>query len=201
MNRKTQVEKFQAKYGVKKKDEQVIKEKQIKKTIQEKGAEIARNKNVNTEDVFAVIGKDSVDTFVKMWNNSMETVIKETIREEIKPLIREIVREELISAFTGISRGLAGDIKIEIETPTVSEETVEEEAQVIEEPEDFEELYFYDELREHIHMAKVKGIDPYMGSKFKKLSSRANGLYQTFAKHHKGRRGSWKRFVKLTLND
>lgn len=195
MRRMTQVEKFQAKVGKGKGDEKAIYERQKKETLSEKGAKIAHKKGMPSEDIFAIIGRDGMDTFVNMWNNSMETVIKETIREEIQPYIRQVVREELATAFSGIVRGLSGDAPEVVEEPEVEEEPTV----IYLEPRE-EEYKFYPELRELIWKFKASGGNPLIGKMFKMESSRNNGLYQMFMRKNKGTRGAWQQFVVETLN-
>jgi hypothetical protein len=104
---KSQLEKFQARMSKMKKDEHVIKQQELKNsTIEKKAEKIAKQHGVSTEEIFAIITRESIGGFVQLWNNSMETVLRETLRGEIREIIREVVREQMTEAYKGIITGM-----------------------------------------------------------------------------------------------
>ena len=208
MNRKSQVEKFEARLGKIKKDEEVIKESEIRNNTPEKRAEkIAKNNGISTEDIFAIITRESINPFVKMWNNSMEDVIRETIRNEIKDLVSETIREELISAYKGFIRGMTNietiekAIKEEVKETVHQTFTSNENITSIVEQNVKSDSSQYGELNQYILNFAKEGGNPGNGKAFKSSSSRANGLYQKFIRHNKGIKGAWNEYVDLVLNN
>lgn len=220
-NRKAQVEKFNARWGKIKKDESVIREAEAKralekKDIMEKGYDVLKsvNPNAQTEDVFAVIARNSIGTFIDTFRNSIREMIREVVSTEFKNVVREVVKSELQSAATGLIKGLSSiqDI-IKEEMENIMQEEVENigvtnnETTTMELPEnDIVEVKSGKidkkrELNALIIKAYQDGLDPRIGSKFKKYSSRANGLYQRFMIEYKGQRGAWKNYVESVLKN
>lgn len=103
MSRKSQVEKFLARQGKAKKDEEAV-TKLKPKNITEKGADMMKTvkPGTKTEDIVAAITHEGMSTFMKLWNNSMENVIRETIQKEV----RAIVQEEMTAAIQGAVAGV-----------------------------------------------------------------------------------------------
>lgn len=79
--RKSQVEKFSARIGKVKMDEQVIREAEAKRA-----QEVA---NEETEEVKAM------RVWAKIWGNSIENTMKNAIAPVLKEMVREVVREEM----------------------------------------------------------------------------------------------------------
>jgi hypothetical protein len=105
--RKSQLEKFNARMSKMKRDEQVIKQKELENsTVEKKAEKIAKQHGVSTEEIFAIITRESISGFVQLWNNSMESTIRETIRGEVREIIREVVQEQMIEAYKGIVKGM-----------------------------------------------------------------------------------------------
>ena len=104
--RKSQVEKFNRKWGKEHLEAQVLKEAEIKRAqedIMTKGEKVMSKMTNNTQEVFAVIARDGMETFMKTWNNSMENVIRETIRNEVKALVQEEIEAAVKGVFAGIN--------------------------------------------------------------------------------------------------
>lgn len=192
-----QITKFNKRYGKDKEDEKVLIEKEMKNQTIEKSAEkIAKSKNVSTEDIFAIITRDSMKDFVNLWNNSMEEVIRKTIRTEIK----KVIQEELVSAYTGIMKGMTeakigGIINDEI-TSIIHEQKPNNEKR---EKRAYKKPYL-DELEKAILKAHGDGINVEIGASFKKSSSRNSGLYQKFYRDNMGIKGAWADHVQAILN-
>ena len=200
MRRKTQVEKFNARFGKNWADEQAIKEGEIKNSKPEVKAEkLVKANGIDPEEIFAIVTRENIGLMNKLWNNSMENVIKETIKNEVKELVRETIREELLSAYKGILKGMNNELiknseplkeieiaKREVATTVAKKYTVTKNK---------------DELIANIIKAKNEGINPSVGKTFKSLSGRHNGLYQRFMTENKGIKGAWKNFVQDVLNE
>lgn len=216
-SRKSQVEKFNARWGKIKKDENVIREAEAKralekKDIMKKGYDVLKsvNPNAETEDVFAVIARNSIGTFIDTFRNSIREMIREVVSTEFKNVVHEVVKSELQSAVTGLIKGLSSIQGIVIEE---MENIIQEEAANISksttiklpENDDVEvktgKISKEQELNSLIVQAYKDGLDPRIGSKFKKYSSRANGLYQRFMIEYKGQRGAWKNYVESVLKN
>lgn len=195
-----QVTKFNKRYAKDKEDEKAIVEKAIKnQTIEKAAIDIAKSKSVSTEDIFAVITRNSMESFINLWSNSMEDVIRKTVREEMKQ-VRQVIQEELVGAYTGIMKGMTeakigGIINDEI-TSIIHEQKPNEEkrkARTNKQP-------YLDELEKAILKAHSDGINVISGMSFKKSSSRNSGLYQRFYRENKGIKGAWNDHVQAILN-
>src|SRR6185312_7300807 len=84
--RKSQLEKFNAKWSKNEVDQAVLREAAYKKAIEDndyrtQGEKVMDELTNKTEEVFAVIARSGMEAFIKTWNNSMENVIRETVRE------------------------------------------------------------------------------------------------------------------------
>lgn len=216
-NRKSQVEKFNARWGKIKKDENVIREAEAKralekKDIMEKGYDVLKsvNPNAETEDVFAVIARNSIGTFIDTFRNSIREMIREVVSTEFKNVVHEVVKSELQSAVIGLIKGLSSIQGIVIEE---IENIMQEEVANISKPTTTKlpendvvevktgKISNEQELNSLIIQAYKDGLDPRIGSKFKKYSSRANGLHQRFMIEYKGQRGVWKNYVESVLKN
>lgn len=220
-NRKSRVEKFNSRWGKIKKDESVIREAEAKralekKDIMEKGYDVLKsvNPNAETEDVFAVIARNSIGSFIDTFRNSIREMIREVVSTEFKNVVHEVVKSELQNTAIGLIKGLSSIqdiIREEMENiiqEEVSNNSLANNRVVAEElPKNkvvevkTEEISKEQELNLLIIQAYQDGLDPRVGSKFKKYSSRANGLYQGFMKKHKGERGAWKNYVESVLKN
>jgi gas vesicle protein len=208
-NRKSQLEKFESKMAKKKRDEDAIKQSNVKgNTLEKRAGKIVKDFDLSTEDIFAIITRDSMGAFAKMWNNSMESVIRETIRTEI----RQVIREELAAAYRGVIKGMTEDNISDI-SETIREEVdnFKEEIQYAaytaaepkQETEQEEKTIKYTvkerdekELKQLVIEAHYKNdVDPYSGKSFKSSGPRNNTLYQNFMKQNRGTKGVWKQFV------
>lgn len=113
--RKSQVEKFNKKWGAKEAETQMLREAEAKrsleKDIMKEGEKIMAKTTNNTEEVFAVIARSGMETFMKTWNNSMENVIRETVRTEVKSMVQQIVQEEMEAAVKGVFAGVNDAMK------------------------------------------------------------------------------------------
>lgn len=113
--RKSQLEKFERRQAKARAIDHTIAETKAKaamhqKDIMEKGVDVMKetvNPNAGREDVFAVIARDSMETFVKTWNNSMETVIRETIRTEVTKMVQTEMESAMKGMFTGMNEAMA----------------------------------------------------------------------------------------------
>jgi hypothetical protein len=215
--RKSQVEKFYARWGKVRKDENVIREVEArkaleKKDIMEKGYDVFKsvNPNAKTEDVFAVIARDSVGLFIDMFRNSIREMIREVVSTEFKNVVHEVISSELQSAAVGLIKGfnsVQGIIKEEVENIVQEEVENISETTIMKLPENdvvevkAEKISKEQELNSLIVQAYQDGLDPRIGSKFKKYSSRANGLYQIFMMEHKGQKGAWKNYAESVLKN
>lgn len=216
-NRKARVEKFNARLGKIKKDENVIREAEAKralekKDIMEKGYDVLKsvNPNAETEDVFAVIARNSISTFIDTFRNSIREMIREVVSTEFKNVVHEVVKSELQSAVIGLIKGLSSIQGIVIEE---IENIIQEEVGNINKhatkklPENdvvevkTDKISNKHELNSLIIQAYKDGLNPRIGSKFKKYSSRANGLYQKFMIEYKGQKGAWKNYVESVLKN
>jgi hypothetical protein len=205
MGRKSQVEKFYARQAKKKVDDEVIYSTAIeRKTLEERGEIIAENNGMSTEEIFAVIGRNSIQPFIRLWNNSMESVIKEHMRNEIKDIVREVIREELTSAVTGFIKGMDLNVLIPQQPQTIKQDIkIEPTEQKVElsEREQIKQKAFYEELEQAIKTGYANNIEVHIGRKFKESSSRNNGLYQVFLKYNKGIRGAWVAHVNSVMKN
>lgn len=196
----SQLEKFNRRSAKMKADTVVIKEENLKNSTPEKqGEKIAKQHGLTTEDIFAVITRESMGPFIKMWNNSMETVIRETIRTEIRSVMEDVVQEQLVGAFKGIMKGMTPEIDIDIKEVVkekvvefIKEDTVEEAiACPIVTENDKLQIDKTVSVEEAIIMLHEAGIDPTKGNNLKKRGGRWATLYLTFMKANKGVKGAW----------
>lgn len=216
--RKSQLEKFNSRVGKMHKDEEVIKKAEIKNSTVEKQAEkIVSKFGLSTEDIFAIITHESIGGFVKLWNNSMEDVVRKSMRTEMKDIVREVIQEEMVSAYKGILRGIndfKSAVNIELEPEEVLEDNIVEfeleqkeykiqsVASVVAEPKVnkiiFDKSATAEEIIVKLHQ---EGIDPIKGKNMVLQGSKAITLYNTFMRNHKGERGAWKDYVLSILNN
>jgi hypothetical protein len=130
--RKSQLEKFNARQAKAKAVDNMIAEQNAKaamqtKTIEEKGAEILKT-TTGREDVFAVIARDSMESFMKMWNNSMENVIRETVRTEVTAMIQTEMEAAMKGMFSGMQQAMESMVQSSLtqgKVEEVSDEPVE----------------------------------------------------------------------------
>lgn len=210
MTRKTQLEKFSARNAKKRADVESEKASQIKNsTIEKVGGKIAEKHGITTEDIFAVITRESVVPFVNIWNNSMQATIRETIRSEIKAVVREVVQEEMVAAYRGILRGLMPTIEPKIVEDVVREEAVEDviKEEIVQTTVKLKsavrrgsvkkrtQAEYEEQLKTAILAAHSSGEEPKVAGKFKKLGSHQNGLYQKFMGQNRGKRNAWADYV------
>lgn len=115
--RKSQVEKFLSRQAKADADVQAIAKGNLTKpkTDMDKGAELMNNvkPGTKTEDIVAAITREGMDTFLQLWNNSMQNTIKETLRQEreimrqqIQEEVRAVMQEELAGAMRGAVAGV-----------------------------------------------------------------------------------------------
>ena len=216
-SRQSQVTKFQAKWSKNQQDEDVVAETELQNSTMQKQAEkVTKNYGRTTEDIFMIIARDSVESFTKMWNNSMESVVRETMRTEIKAIVQETIQQELVAAYTGIVKGLTGTVfgqaniqemvEEEIKKIVHPEPEIKVEAEKVEQPIEPKtkgtrvrtrttEAEFYKELNNALRVAKEEGINIKVGKDFKTSTSRNNGLYQKFNKYHAGQKGAWVAYI------
>lgn len=198
----SQVEKFNSRYAKKKTDEIVIKDNNLKQSTPEKqGEKIAKKHGISTEDIFAVITRESLEPFIKMWNNSMESVIRETIRTEI----RQVIQEEMVSAYKGIMKGMMPEVDIDLRQQVsniIRNELVSDQVTVRVKEEDSTKIHIDKKvtLEEAIILMKNNGIDPTVGVSWTKQGGRFATLYVTFMKKNKGIKGAWKEYVETVLS-
>lgn len=215
MSRKSQLEKFELRMSKQRKDEEVVKETEVKNsTLEKRAGKVANQYGISTEDIFMIIARDSASTFLKMWNNSMENVVRETIQAEV----RNVIQEELASAVRGFMKGLSmtnhemdEEIEEEIEKQApeikpflafdskLNEMKVETDDYVKilakhEEKADENGFIADDEMKEAIIQSHHMGIDVTSAVQFKNLYARNSTLYQRFVKNNAGRRGGWKTY-------
>lgn len=104
--RKTQVEKFNAKVRKAQGIEHSLAESKAKAAMEQKDymkeGEKVLKQLAPAEEVFAVIARSGMEAFIKTWNNSMESVIRETLRTEV----RKMIQEEMEAAVTGMFAGM-----------------------------------------------------------------------------------------------
>lgn len=219
MSRKSQLEKFEARVAKAKKDEEVIKQSEIKEnTLENRAGKIVKNYGLSTEDIFMIITRESSETFVKMWNNSMENVVRETLRTEIKAIVQETIQQELAEAYRGIIKGMttAAVEKVDMEKLIKSElenitKFTEEQIEANEITDNIHELNtenniqpendeFYEELKQALIEQHYMGVDVTVAKTFKKSGGRNNTLYQKFVKRNKGKRGYWKEYVEAIIS-
>jgi hypothetical protein len=114
MNRKSQLEKFELRQSKMRKDEEVIKNTELKNsTLEKRAGKVAQQHGMSTEDIFMIIARDSAGEFLKMWSNSVENVVRETIQTEVRNVVQQVVQEELASAVRGFMKGLMPQPNIE----------------------------------------------------------------------------------------
>lgn len=217
----TGLDRWQKRYGANKRDEEVIRNARNKqKTEMEVAKEIVstiKKKPVSTEDIFAVIARDSIGTLTQMWANNVQNTIIKTVREDVMPVfkeeiratVREVVQEELADAVQGIMRGIVegmmqGQVSI---VPQQQEEPVitpQEEEEEVKEVKVYESAI--DERIANLIMEAHKeiGAEVYAANKFKKVGSKFNSGYQAYmrdlGKQGKPTRGVWKLKVAEVLN-
>src|SRR6185437_13322113 len=127
--RKSQLEKFDAKWGKQAADTAMLKREAAKKAIEleedymAKGEKIMEKVTKGTEEVFAVIARSGMETFIKTWNNSMENVIRETIRTEVRSMIQEEMQAAMKGMFAGMNDAMVGMMGLTQSAP--SEEPAE----------------------------------------------------------------------------
>jgi hypothetical protein len=127
-NRQSQVEKFNARAAKMKADAEAIRLAALKRSAEldnyEKEGERVMKEAAPTEEVFAVIARSGMESFMKVWNNSMETVIRETVRTEVRSMIQEELQAAMKGMFQGMNEAVTGVIKESV-MPKVEEELVE----------------------------------------------------------------------------
>lgn len=207
----TQVEKFNARMAKMKRDEEVIETENFKNsTVKKVGEKIAEKHGVSTEDIFMIVTRDSMESFMNLWNNSLGN----TLENSIKDVVREVIRDELLSAYKGILKGF------ETEAPKTTEQSIQdlmpelfavaattaevERKPIMKDPNEQQffdyicKCKYYDRLENAIKDAAGRGYDPTIGKDFKKVEPTYNTLYQKFMKDSKkfnAPRGTWKKFV------
>jgi hypothetical protein len=204
--RKSQLEKFEARQAKARMDDAVIKQSEIEENkIEKRAGKIVKDVGLSTEDIFAIITRESVGTFVKMWNNSMESVIRETIRTEI----RKIVQEELAGAYRGIVKGMT-DVNsiVEEEMTDVVKDIVASQLEMNVKDEPVEEPKLKDRLhkkmsdKEIIQIIHSEGLDPTRGSTMvKTVGGRASTIYSKFMNEHKGENGAWAKYAQSFIEN
>lgn len=115
--RKSQVEKFLSRQGKAHADTMEIAKGNITKpkSDMDKGADLMNNvkPGTKTEDIVAAITREGMDTFLQLWNNSMQNTIKETLKQEreimrqqIQEEMRTVIQEEIAGAMKGAVAGV-----------------------------------------------------------------------------------------------
>lgn len=199
-----QITKFNKRYGKAKEDEKVIIETEMKnQTLEKSAVKIAKESNVSTEDIFAIITRNSMESFMNLWSNSIEEVVRKTIRTEI----RQVIQEELVGAYTGIMKGMT-EVKMEgiinDEINSIFNDKNPEPAIKFEEEKPKERINkksYLDELEQAIRKANSEGINVILGKSFKSTSSRNSGMYQKFMRENKGIKGAWSTHVRNILKN
>lgn len=212
LSRKSQLEKFEARMAKAKMDEDVIKKSNIdNSTLEKTGEKIVKKYGLSTEDIFAIITRDSIGSFIHLWNNSMENVLRETLRTEIRDIVKDVIRDEMMEAYMGIIKGM-GSINIKEIIKEETEDFIKNDLMTVnrEETDSIKKQVrrrskkmtdYRPELEAAIIDAKIKGFDPHKGSEFKNINSRNSSLYTYFMKDNKGIKGAWKKHVDNILND
>lgn len=207
---KSQVEKFNAKRAKMNADTNIIKLKEVENNKPEnKAKKIVKRYDLSTEDIFAIITRNSIGSFMHMWNNSMENVIRKSMKDEI----RQIIREELRDAYRGMLRGMT-DVEniISDEIKQVMQEEIRHAASTATlEPEIGKEKTKpvgkvlnndkTEQLRQMIIEAAYQGHNPRIGSHFKKISPKHSTANQNFNKATKGVKNAWRTFVNEVLEE
>lgn len=131
--RKSQLEKFNAKWSKNEVDQAVIREAAYRKAIEDndyrtKGEKVMEElTQKSSEEVFAVIARSGMEAFMKTWNNSMENVVRETIRTEIRAMVQEELQAAMSGMFKGMNEAMMGMVMSNMATmPEVTPEPVEE---------------------------------------------------------------------------
>lgn len=213
------LDRWNKRYGANKRDEEIIRQGKLKqKSEMEVAKEIVstiKKKPVSTEDIFAVIARDSIGTLTQMWANNVQNTIIKTVREDVMPVfkeeiratVREVVQEELADAVQGIMRGIVegmmqGQVSIvpqqQEQEPVITPQEEEKEVKVYESA--------MDERISNLIMEAHKeiGSEVYAANKFKKIGSKFNSGYQAYmrdlGKQGKPTRGVWKLKVAEVLN-
>lgn len=206
---KSQLEKFHNRQAKMKVDEVAVQEDLLKNsTVKKQGQKVAEKHGISTEDIFAIITRESMGSFVKLWNNSMETVVRETLRTEVKTIMREIIQEEMVEAYRGIVKGMTS---VEDIVKQEMEEIIREEIiPTVTKPSPTKEKRSYAkskspnahsaELEQSIIEAFENGNKVLEGATFKKVKPRYSTLYQRFMKENKGVKGAWYNHVNNILD-
>lgn len=91
-----------------------------KKDIMEQGREVLKT-TTGREDVFAVIARDSMESFMKLWNNSMENVIRETVRTEVTAMIQTEMEAAMKGMFSGMQQAMQSMVQSSLTQGKVEE--------------------------------------------------------------------------------
>lgn len=222
---RTGLDRWNQRQGKNKADEQAIRRGKINKTVEEKGLEALKTAKpqATTEDVFAVIARDSMEPFVKLWTNSVESSVNKSFKEampmlraEMKDMVREVVQEviqdEMEQAIRGMVRGMTESIA-SLQQPqlhvvpasTPQEKEVEPVKQMVTRRRGKGKYHTPESIKATIIKAYEQiGNDVYVVKRFKALGSEYSGAYQAHTRDNKipgndKRRNGWQQFVASVL--
>lgn len=227
-NTRTGLDRWNRKYGKDKADESAVRRNwKPNQTVEEKGLEALKTAKpqATTEDVFAVIARDSMEPFVKLWTNSVESSVNKSFKEampmlraEMKDMVREVVQEviqdEMEQAIRGMVRGMTESIaslqqpQLHVVQPVNAPQVQEEVASEVSRPSKRRGKGKYhtpERIKELVLKAYEQiGNDVYIVREFKKLGSDYSGAYQAHTRDNKvegnaKRRNGWQSYVASVL--
>ena len=224
---RTGLDRWNQRQGKNKADEQAIRRNWNKQqTVEEKGLDVLKTAKpqATTEDVFAVIARDSMEPFVKLWTNSVESSVNKSFKEampvlraEMKDMVREVVQEviqdEMEQAIRGMVRGMTESIaslqqpQLHVVQPVSAPQVQEEEApkQQITRRRGKGKYHTPESIKATIIKGYEQiGNDVYVVKRFKALGSEYSGAYQAHTRDNKiegndKRRNGWQQFVASVL--
>lgn len=224
---KTGLERWNQREGKRKADEVAIRRgKATQQTVEEKGLDVLKQvkPQATTEDVFAVIARDSMEPFVKLWTNSVESSVNKSFKEampmlraEMKDMVREVVQEviqdEMEQAIRGMVRGMTESIaslqqpQLHVVQP-VSAPQVQEvapEPQMVTRRRGKGKYHTPESIKATIIKGYEQiGNDVYVVKRFKALGAEYSGAYQAHTRDNKREgsdksRNGWQSFVASVL--
>ena len=223
----TGLDRWNRRAGKNKADEQAMRKNwKPNKTLEEKGLEALKSvkPQATTEDVFAVIARDSMEPFMKLWTNSVESSVNKSfnevmpvLRAEMKEMVREVVQEviqdEMEQAIRGMVRGITESIasmqqpQLHVVQPVSApqEEEVAPVQQMVTRRRGKGKYHTPESIKRTIIKAYEQiGNDVYVVKRFKALGSEYSGAYQAHTRDNKiegndKRRNGWQSFVASVL--